>query len=128
MEFQGKFVEAALKFESVEEEHLAQMVTFMIKMSQVCVCVFVHPSILLFQERALILGSFLSTHSVESTTPPQAQDNSHVRVERVYSAINEQLNSLSVEKLLNDFVDAKGTGKEKPSEPFITTPAIKDQG
>lgn len=35
MEFQGKMVEASLKFESLEEEHLAQMVTFMIKISQV---------------------------------------------------------------------------------------------
>lgn len=36
MEFQGKMHEACLKFESLEEEHLAQMVTFMIKTSQVC--------------------------------------------------------------------------------------------
>ena len=35
MEFQGKMVEACQKFESLEEEHLAQMITFIMKMSQV---------------------------------------------------------------------------------------------
>ncbi len=35
MEFQGKMHEACMKFESLEEEHLAQMVTFMIKIAQV---------------------------------------------------------------------------------------------
>ena len=35
MEFQGKMSEAAMKFESLEEEHMAQMVTFMIKLTQV---------------------------------------------------------------------------------------------
>lgn len=35
MDFQGKMVEACQKFESLEEEHLAQMVTFMIKMAKV---------------------------------------------------------------------------------------------
>ncbi len=38
MEFQGKMHEASMKFESLEEEHLAQMVTFMIKISQVSRC------------------------------------------------------------------------------------------
>ena len=46
MDFQGKMVEASQKFESLEEEHLAQMVTFMIKMAKVrcsfvssaCIC------------------------------------------------------------------------------------------
>ena len=37
MEFQGKMSEACLKFESLEEEHLAQMVTFMIKIARVSV-------------------------------------------------------------------------------------------
>ena len=36
MEFQGKMSEACMKFESLEEEHLAQMVTFMGKITQVC--------------------------------------------------------------------------------------------
>ena len=49
-------------------------------------------------------------------TPPQTQDSSHVAVERVYATVNEHLNTLSVEKLLRDFVKAKGTGTEKPSE------------
>ena len=35
MEFQGKMSEACTKFESIEEEHLAQMVTFMIKIARV---------------------------------------------------------------------------------------------
>ena len=44
----------------------------------------------------------------------QAQDSSHVRVERVYSTVNEQLNNFSVEKLMKQFVESKGTGREKP--------------
>jgi len=42
MEFQGKMTEACQKFESLEEEHIAQMVTFMYNISQVgpsCGCV-----------------------------------------------------------------------------------------
>jgi len=42
MEFQGKMTEACQKFESLEEEHIAQMVTFMYNISQVgpsCECV-----------------------------------------------------------------------------------------
>jgi len=35
MEFQGKMSEACKKFESLEEEHMAQMVTFMIKIARV---------------------------------------------------------------------------------------------
>ena len=35
MEFQGKMSEACKKFESLEEEHVAQMVTFMIKIARV---------------------------------------------------------------------------------------------
>ena len=35
MEYQGKMSEASMKFESLEEEHLAQMVTFMIKIARV---------------------------------------------------------------------------------------------
>ena len=42
MEFQGKFSLASMKFESLEEEHTAQMVTFMIKIARVSVCVCVH--------------------------------------------------------------------------------------
>ena len=33
--FQSKMVEACQKFESLEEEHIAQMVTFVIKLAQV---------------------------------------------------------------------------------------------
>ena len=35
MEFQGKMKEASAKFESLEEEHLAQMSTFMLKLARV---------------------------------------------------------------------------------------------
>ena len=35
MEFQGKMKEACGKFESLEEEHLAQMSTFMLKLARV---------------------------------------------------------------------------------------------
>ena len=38
MEFQGKMKEACVKFESLEEEHLAQMSTFMLKMARVRKC------------------------------------------------------------------------------------------
>ena len=34
-EFQSKMVEACQKYESLEEEHIAQMVTFVIKLAQV---------------------------------------------------------------------------------------------
>ena len=44
MEFQGKMSEACVKFEHAEEEHMAQMVTFMIKIARVSfvanVCVY----------------------------------------------------------------------------------------
>ena len=33
MEYQGKHKEACVKFESIEEEHLAQMVTFTIQLA-----------------------------------------------------------------------------------------------
>lgn len=33
MEYQGKHKEACAKFESIEEEHLAQMVTFTIQLA-----------------------------------------------------------------------------------------------
>jgi len=35
MDFQGKMKEACQKFESIEEEHLAQMTTFVIKIAKV---------------------------------------------------------------------------------------------
>ena len=37
MEFQGKMKEACCKFESLEEEHLAQMSTFMLKLARVII-------------------------------------------------------------------------------------------
>jgi len=80
MEFQGKMTEACQKFESLEEEHIAQMVTFMYNISQI-------------------------------------QETHNGRVEEVYSGVHAQLDSLSVEKLLKDFVAARGTGTEKP-KPF----------
>ena len=38
MEFQGKMKEACMKFEALEEEHLAQMSTFMLKLARVSTC------------------------------------------------------------------------------------------
>ena len=35
MGFQGNMLEACQKFEGIEEEHLAQMITFVMKMSEV---------------------------------------------------------------------------------------------
>ena len=35
MEYQGKHKEACAKFESIEEEHLAQMITFSIQLASV---------------------------------------------------------------------------------------------
>ena len=68
MEFQGKMHEACQKFESMEEEHLAQMITFIIKMNQVLctfVCVFGRYSVTLSLSLSLSLSLFnqrLSTY------------------------------------------------------------------
>ena len=35
MEYQGKHKEACAKFESIEEEHLAQMITFTIQLASI---------------------------------------------------------------------------------------------
>ncbi|XP_064386367.1 F-BAR domain only protein 2-like [Halichondria panicea] len=77
MDFQLKMKEACQKFESLEEEHLAQMSTFVIKIAK-------------------------------------TQDTHHLRTERVYGKVNEQLDIFSVEKLLTELVSSKGTGRDRP--------------
>lgn len=44
----------------------------------------------------------------------QTQDTHHVRTERVLSKVNEQLDIMSVEYLLGEVVQSKGTGRDKP--------------
>ena len=66
MEFQGKMVEACRKFESMEEEHLAQMVTFMAKIAQVCPFPYIHVSMTSFQ---LLVSAFKRTSLCKFTFP-----------------------------------------------------------
>ena len=41
-------------------------------------------------------------------------------VAELYGTLNSQLDYFTVEKLLKDFVEAKGTGRDKPSKPPLT--------
>ena len=56
------------------------------------------------------------TPSFTPSYPLQSQNSTLVNIEQHYAAFNSHLDDLSVEKLLLEFVQAKGTGTEKPSE------------
>ncbi len=58
----------------------------------------------------------LHTHLHTPTHTPQTQDTHHLRTERVYGKVNEQLDIFSVEKLLAELVSSKGTGRDRPGE------------
>ena len=67
-----------------------------------------------FSSRCVDSLDCLDSLSLSSTM--QSQNSTLVNIEQHYAAFNSHLDDLSVEKLLLEFVQAKSTGTDKPSE------------